>query len=67
MKPQSKSKTFPKGTAFVDILNWVDEEITCEIKEVPYCGSEPSVDHVDATTGKYLITIVKYNPEKEEK
>lgn len=53
MKPKSKSKTFPKGTAPADVTAWVREYL------------------LDGLTGtlpppKVLITVTKYDTDKEE-
>lgn len=61
---KSKSKTFPKGTDFVDVLNWIDEQVECDIKAVAFGGSEPSSDYIDSTKEKYIITVTKVLTEK---
>jgi hypothetical protein len=65
MKPQSKSKTFPKGTDFGEIADWFYAQIETDDREVIYAGAEPSMDLITETKSKVLITVTCY-PEKSE-
>lgn len=60
MKPQSKSKTFPKGTTIAEIHDWMVFQFDTHEQGV-------NGKYHSAIASKYLITVVKYNPEKEEK
>ena len=54
---KSKSKTFPKGTDFTEVADFISEQVDCIVM--------PAEDHsYSGVTAKYLITITKY-PEKE--
>jgi hypothetical protein len=62
MKPQSKSKTFPKGTDFQEVADFITKQIETSESEL---GSHVYEDNCKLKA-MYLITIVKH-PEKEEK
>jgi hypothetical protein len=53
-KPQSKSKTFPKGTDYLEIEKFIDSQVSVED------------EGCSITASKVLITIVRYQ-EKEVK
>ncbi len=52
MKPKSKSKTFPKGTDFQEIGDWLEDLFIHATEQV--------------TKNKVLITVTKYDTDKEE-
>lgn len=58
MTHKSKSKTFPKGTTFLDIKDWI----------MDYTEGSPDRPYAcyNATSSKVLITITKYS-EKDER
>lgn len=64
-KPQSKSKTFPKGMEMGDVVDWFYSQIETGDHEVIYPGAEPTMDLIIETKSKYIITITKF-PDKEE-
>lgn len=61
MKPQSKSKTFPKGTDFQELADFFTKEIHTTNFDMGDLDREGDC----STLEKYLITIIRY-PEKEE-
>jgi hypothetical protein len=61
MKPQSKSKTFPKGTDFGEVADFITKQIDTTEFDL---GSLDREDDCELKA-KYLITIVRY-PEKSE-
>lgn len=58
MKPQSKSKTFPKGTDTDGLQKWVKDQLNTRLVD----GENFAYDKLRE---KYLITIIRY-PESEE-
>lgn len=50
----SKSKTFPKGTEFEELIGFVSNQIDTETKEMPH---HLGVDDFTETVHKYIITI----------
>ena len=67
MKPQSKSKTFPKGTDMGGVLEWFYSQVETYDHEVIYPGAEPTMDLVIETKAKYIITITKVFDKEEGK
>lgn len=52
----SKSKTFPKGADFDDLIGFVSNQIETETKETPH---HLGIDAFTETNHKYIITITK--------
>lgn len=61
MKATSKSKTFSKGTDFQEVADFITDQIeTTDFDLYNLEGDDCQL------TSKYLITVVKYTPDKEE-
>ena len=62
---KSKSKTFPKGTDYGELIAWIGDHVGEATREI-IGGWPDDYDVVYETDAKYLITITKL-PEKGEK
>lgn len=57
--PESKSKTFPKGTDISEIGDFITEEVDTYLVDGRHYA-------FDAIEEEVIVTVVKYNPEKDE-
>lgn len=55
----SKSKTFPKGSDYTNLMAFVTGNIETQEREIQAGGAEPFLDLKFGTTHKYIITITK--------